>query len=251
MDFRERWVGRLDGKTALVTGAGRGIGRGIAKRLAADGARVVVHYSASQAAAEALAREIEADGGSALTAGGDLTDTAAIEAMFAALAPRIGRLDILVNNAGRSGGTPLADATPETFDAIFAINTRGLFFVTQAAVALMADGGRVINISSNAANLRLTGLAAYAASKAAVDAFTRCWSAELAPRRINVNSLQSGIVETDMIRGMAPEFRAARIASIPLGRMGQVEDIADVTAFLASDDARWITGQSIAVTGGN
>jgi 3-oxoacyl-[acyl-carrier protein] reductase len=246
-------MGGLDGKTALVTGAGRGIGRGIAKRLAADGARVVINYSRSCAPAEDLAREIEAAGGRALTVGADVSDVSEIQAMFADLRQRVEHLDILVNNAGRGseGDGMLSAMTPAQFDALFSLNARGLFFVTQAALPLLRDGGKIVNLSSTTTRVRLPGLSAYAGSKAAVDAFTRCWSAELAPRRINVNSVVPGIVDTDLISHMSAERRARSVATVPLGRIGQPEDIADVVAFLASDKARWITGQEIVASGGN
>ena len=246
-------MGKLDGRTALVTGAGRGIGRGIARRLAADGARVFINYARSREAAEEAIREIISCGGRAEGIGADVTDLQAIEGMFRELKGRTDGLDILVNNAGRGteGGGDLASMTPDQFDRLFALNTRGLFFVTQAAFGLLRDGGRIINISSTTTRVRLPTLSAYAGSKSAVDAFTRCWSAELAPRKITVNSVLPGIVDTDLISHMSAERKARSVATVPLGRIGQPEDIADVVAFLASDDARWITGQEIVVSGGN
>jgi 3-oxoacyl-[acyl-carrier protein] reductase len=246
-------MGRLDGKTALVTGAGRGIGRAIALRLAADGARLAINYANSEAAAQAAVAEIEAAGGRALAVRADISDLAALEAMFAQLRRSFGTLDILVNNAARSlGGMPTLEAIgPELYDAIFATNTRGVFFVTQKAVAMMSDGGRVISLSSVAVRGTTGGLSAYAGSKSAVDAFTRVWSTELAPRRITVNSVVPGIIETDMIlENLSAEARKAIVAAIPLGRIGQPGDIADIVAFLASDESRWITGQEIAANGG-
>lgn len=244
-------MGQLDGKVALVTGASRGIGRGIAQRLAGEGARVAVNYARSKDAAESCVAEIKAAGGDAFALAGDVTDIASIEAMFAQLKSLTPHLDILVNNAGGGGGGPVGTVKPEQFDAVYDLNVKGLFFVTNAAVPMLRDYGRIINISSNAAKLRLPGLSIYASSKAAVDSLTRCWSVELAPRQITVNSLNSGMVETDMIAGMDAAFKAQRAASIPMGRIGRVEDIADVVAFLASDQSRWVTGQEISVTGGN
>lgn len=243
---------KLEGKSALVTGAGRGIGRGIARRLAADGAHVVVNYSKSGEQAEDLVRTITAAGGSAFAVQADVSDLAQIDAMFAAVRRRIDGLDILVNNAGRGavGRGTLERCTPEDFDAIFGVNTRGLFFVTKAAVAMLRDGGRIINISSTTINVRLTSKGVYAASKCAVGGLTRCWSAELAPRAITVNSVVPGVVDTDQVARMTPEKRALAVAEVPLGRMGQPDDIADVVAFLASDDARWISGQEIVASGG-
>jgi 3-oxoacyl-[acyl-carrier protein] reductase len=178
---------------------------------------------------------------------------AGIEAMFAELADRDVTLDILVNNAGGgSGGMPrLADLTVEDYEYTFALNTRAVFFVTQRAVAMMNDGGRVISLSSSSTVTRQPGLSSYAGSKAAIEAFARIWATELAPRRITVNCVLPGIVNTDLITAnIPPELAAKYGAAVPLGRMGEPEDIADVVAFLASDDARWITGQNLPVTGG-
>jgi 3-oxoacyl-[acyl-carrier protein] reductase len=244
---------KLAGKVALVTGAGRGIGSGIARRLASDGAEVIINYARSAGQAEALAQKIIAAGGRASTVAADLSEMAGIEAMFAELADRDVTLDILVNNAGGgSGGMPrLADLAVEEYEYTFALNTRAVFFVTQRAVAMMNDGGRVISLSSSSTVTRQPGLSSYAGSKAAIEAFARIWATELAPRRITVNCVLPGIVNTDLITAnIPPELAAKYGAAVPLGRMGEPEDIADVVAFLASDDARWITGQNLPVTGG-
>jgi 3-oxoacyl-[acyl-carrier protein] reductase len=244
---------KLSGKTALITGAGRGIGRGIALRLAADGARVIVNYSQSAQGAQSVVGEINAAGGEALALQTDVADLAQIDSMFARLRDTTDALDILVNNAGRgSGGMPtLETTTSEDFDRMFALNTRGLFFVTQAAVRMMPDGGRIINLSSSSTLVRIGGLSVYAGSKASVEAFTRIWAAELAPREITVNCILPGLIDTDLIRdNMPPGTREAALKRSPRGRLGQPADIADVVAFLASDDARWVTGQSLPVTGG-
>lgn len=243
----------LQDKCALVTGAGRGIGRGIALRLARDGAQVIVNYSASAEQAAALVAEIEAAGGKASSVRADVSDVDSIEAMFAQIRDRTSQLDVLVNNAGRGApGMPtLATTTPADYDMTFALNTRGLFFVTQHAAAMMNDGGRIINLSSGSTSTRTPGLSAYAGSKAAVEAFTRIWATELAPRRITVNGVAPGIVDTDLIRGGMTDEMAQHFGSlVPLGRLGQPADIADVVAFLASEDARWITGQTLTVSGG-
>jgi len=245
---------RLEGKIALVTGAGRGIGRAIAARLAADGAEVIINYSRSAAQAEALAADIAAAGGKASTVAADVSDLAQIGALFETLKARHTRLDIVVNNAGRgSDGMPtLETTTPEAFEKMFALNTRGLFFVTQGAARMMPDGGRIISISSTVTLARMGGLSVYAGSKAAVEAFTRIWAAELAPRRITVNAVSPGIVDTDLIRDNMPPGTIERYGpTIPLGRVGQPGDIADVVAFLAGDDARWITGQNLVAAGGS
>ncbi|MDB5448368.1 MAG: putative short-chain type dehydrogenase/reductase [Phenylobacterium sp.] len=244
-------MGKLEGKTALITGASRGIGRGIAVRLAGEGARVIVNYANDRAAAEAAAREIAAAGGQAIIVQADVSDMAQIEGMFEEIRSQVEAIDILVNNAGRSApGFPQLDAVTEAaYDACFDLNAKGTFFVTQKAVAMMPDGGRVINISSMAARIHQAGLAVYSASKAAGDAFVRIWATELGPRRITVNSLNVGITETDMTAGLGDEMRARLIAQIPMGRIGQVPDIADAAAFFASDDSRWISGENIAVSG--
>jgi len=247
-------MGKLSGKTALVTGAGRGIGRGIAKRLAADGAKVAINYSRAAAQAEDLAAEIKAAGGEAITVACDISDPAQVAAMFEQVKQAFGWLDILVNNAGRGtagGAGTLADISIEDFDAIFALNTRGTFLVTKAALPLLRDGGRVINISSTTTRVRMPGLGIYAGSKSAVEAFTRGWAVELAPRQITVNSVVPGIVDTDLIGHMSDERKASSVAAVPLGRIGKPEDIADVVAFLASDDSRWVTSHEIVASGGN
>ena len=246
-------MGKLDGKTALVTGSSRGIGAVIAKTFAREGARVIVNYAASKDRAEQVAAEIEAAGGQALLAPGDVTDLSQIDAMFAGIKRQVDRIDILVNNAGRGGpqGFPDLDKlTSEAYDQVFNLNVRGLLFVTQGAVRLMPDNGRIVMVSSMAARIRMPGLAIYAASKAAVDAFTRNLAMELAPRGITINSMNVGTVETELTGRMEPETLKRLVSMIPMGRIGQPRDIADVATFLASEESRWITGECIAVAGG-
>jgi 3-oxoacyl-[acyl-carrier protein] reductase len=246
-------MGKLDNKIALVTGAGRGIGSAIARRLAGAGAHVIVNYSRSRAEAEALVAQIRTDGGSASTIGADIADLDAITAMFTQLAAEHPRIDILVNNAGRgSGGMPTLDtSTPEQFESMIGLNMRGLFFVTQGAVRMMPDGGRVINISSTSTMARVPGLSIYAGTKAAVEAFTRIWAAELAARRITVNAVLPGITDTDMIKNnLKPDVVEQIAGTIPLGRIGTPRDIAAAVAFLASEDGDWITGQNLVSAGG-
>lgn len=236
-----------------MTGAGRGIGNAIARRLARDGARVIVHYARSAGPAEALVKELEGAGGAAFAVGADLVDLDQIESMFATIRSQVDSIDVLVNNAGcGSGGMPtLETTTPADFEGMMALNTRAVFFVAQRAARMMNDGGRIVNISSTVTRARQGGLAVYAGSKAAVEAFTRIWAAELAPRRITVNSLLPGIVDTDLIRdNMPPGTLEAIGATVPLGRAGQPPDIADVVGFLCSEDARWMTGQELVVNGG-
>jgi 3-oxoacyl-[acyl-carrier protein] reductase len=244
----------LKGKIALVTGAGRGIGTGIARRLAADGAEVGIHYARSAEGAEAVARSIRDAGGSAFTVQGDLSSLDDIDRIAAQLRAHPGALDILVNNSGQGAGsndTSLANMTVEDYDAIFSLNTRGLFFLTQRLLPLLRDDGRIVNFSSTATMARGGRLAAYAGSKAAVDAFTRCWATELAPRRITVNSILPGMVDTDLItNGMGEAAKLSHASAHPWGRIGQPEDMADVVAFLAGPDSRWVNGTTIVVNGG-
>jgi 3-oxoacyl-[acyl-carrier protein] reductase len=246
-------TGKLNGKTALVTGAGRGIGRGIALRLALDGAQVIVNYSRSADQARSLVDQIEAAGGSAFAVQADVSHLPDIDRMVAEIGVRVSGVDILVNNAGRgAGGMPtVATTTPEAYDQTFGLNTRGLFFTTQKMLPLMRDDGRIINFSSTATMARVGGLSAYSGSKAAVDAFTRVWATELAPRRITVNSVQPGMVDTDLITaGMPADARERSARAHPLKRIGLPDDLADVVAFLASHDSRWVNGETIVVNGG-
>lgn len=240
------------GRTALVTGAGRGIGRAIALRLAADGVTVAVNYSRSEAAALATVQEIQAAGGDAFAIAGDVSDLEQVTRMMAQLGERMPALDILVNNAGIGAKmVRLTETDVETYDRLFAVNTRGLFFATKLAVAMMRGGGRIVNISSTAVMARVPGLSVYAATKAAIDAFTRVWAAELASRRITVNSVQPGMVETDLISDNMPAGALERSkAAHPQGRVGQPDDLADVVSFLCGRDSRWITGETIVVNGG-
>ncbi|MCK9541413.1 MAG: SDR family oxidoreductase [Novosphingobium sp.] len=245
---------KLEGKIALVTGAGRGIGAAIARRLAADGAEVGIHYANSAETAENLAEALRVEGGRAFTVQGDLASLEDIDRMAAALRERPGALDILVNNAGRGSGrgdSTLANMPVEDYDMIFALNTRGLFFVTQRLLPLLRDDGRIINFGSTGATARVRGLAAYAGSKAAVEAFTRIWATELAPRRITVNTILPGMIDTDLITdNMGEEVKAVAARHHPWGRIGQPEDMADVVAFLASEDSRWVNGETIVASGG-
>ncbi|MET0371498.1 MAG: SDR family oxidoreductase [Sphingobium sp.] len=244
----------LKGSIALVTGAGRGIGAAIARRLAADGALVGINYYQSADAAEALAGEVRAAGGSAFTIQGDVASLADIERMATQLRDQPGPIDILVNNAGRGAGkgdTSLAACSLADYEAIFGLNTRGLFFFTQAMLPLLRDGARIINFSSTAAHARAGGLSAYAASKAAVDAFTRVWATELAPRRIRVNSVLPGMIDTDLItNNMGDEAKVKAARYHPWGRIGQPDDMARVVAFLAGEDSGWVNGETIIANGG-
>jgi 3-oxoacyl-[acyl-carrier protein] reductase len=245
-------MGTLEGKTALITGASRGIGRAIAKRFADEGAQVIVNYATNRAAADSVVGDIEKARGRAFAVQADVSDLAAIASMFEEIKRRVDGLDILVNNAGRGGNdAPGFEAvTPADYDATFGLNARGLFFVTQHAVKTMRNGGRVINISSMAPHVRYAALSTYAASKATVDSFTRSLATELAVRQITVNAICCGIIETEMTAHLPQDFRAMLLARTPLGRLGQTGDISDIAAFLASDESRWISGAEIPAAGG-
>ena len=239
---------KLEGTTALVTGGSRGIGRAICLRLAADGADIVLHYHQSLSAAEEVAAAI---GGNVRLVRANMASPAEIRAMFDGL--RDLRLDILINNAGIWRGTPVGATEADPIDEIIDTNLKGPFWVTQCALPLLADGARIVNISSVAGRIGVAGgRSLYGATKAAIDSLTKNWALELAPRRILVNAVAPGYVTTDMT---ADYFSNAQtldrtIARSPLGRLGTPEDIADVVAFLCSDDARFISGQSINVSGG-
>jgi len=242
-------------KTALVTGASRGIGRAIAQRLARDGVLVAVHYGTN---AEAAGETVASIGEQAFAIGQPLGVDGDADALFAKLdeelALRTGstRLDILVNNAGiaRHGG--LDDTTPETFDELMRVNARAPLFLAQAAARRMPAGGRIITLSSGVTQQAFPDLVAYAMSKAAVDVMARTLAKELAPRGITVNVVAPGVIDTDMnahwLRG-DPDARAA--AASPLGRLGEPEDVAAVVAFAASEDGRFVTGQFLDATGGS
>ncbi|WP_228473073.1 SDR family oxidoreductase [Streptomyces cyaneochromogenes] len=253
----------LTGKIALVTGAGRGIGRGIAERLARDGALVGVHYGHSEAAALEVVAGIREDGGLAFPVGAELGVPGDADAVFAAFDAGVleqtrgavdtgGSLDILVNSAGVSGSGPIAESVPDVFDRMIAVNAKAPFFLVQQALRRMRDGGRVINISSLATRRAFPDSVAYAMSKGALDTMTLCLAKELGGRGITVNTIGPGFIETDMNarRRKTPQARAALAARSVFDRIGRPSDVADVAAFLASDDSRWITGQYLDVSGG-
>jgi 3-oxoacyl-[acyl-carrier protein] reductase len=245
---------KLEGKVAVVTGASKGIGAGIARELAADGAAVVVNFASSKAGADKIVDEIKRGGGRAIAAQADLSKPDDIKKVFAAAKKEFGKLDILVNNAGVYEFGAIEDITPEHFHRMFNINVLGLLLATQEAVKLFGDaGGSVINISSVAATSAPPTFAVYSATKAAVDAVTRSLAQELGPRNIRVNSVNPGMVETEGLHAAGiteGDFRKQIEAQTPLRRIGQPSDIAPMVAFLASDDARWITGETFYVSGG-
>ncbi|GAA0587607.1 SDR family oxidoreductase [Streptomyces crystallinus] len=251
---------------ALVTGGSRGIGRAIAERLAGDGALVALTYSSDESAAREAVARIEKDGGRAValkaTLGrhGDAASLwAAFDAEVAAYAPLAAAptgvgVDIIVNNAGIGRSADLAALTEQDFDEVFAVNVRAPFFVVQEGLKRLRDGGRIINISSGAARLAMPEIIAYSATKGALDNFTLNLAKSLGPRGITVNSVAPGIIDTDVNASWLrdnPEAEAQAASVAALGRVGQPEDVADIVAFLASDDARWVTGRVVDATGGS
>ena len=242
----------MTGKVALVTGASRGIGRAVAERLAKDGARVVVNFARNTEAAQETVAAIQAEGGEAVAEQADLSQAAEVTRLFDAVTDRFGRLDVLVNNAGVYEARPLDRVDEDHFTGLFDINVLAVLLASREAARRIGDGGgRIINLSSGAARAAVPGGSVYAASKAAVEALTRCHAAELGPRGITVNAVAPGFTESDMLDMALPsEARGMMIGLTALGRLGRPEDIADVVAFLASDDARWITGEVIGANGG-
>jgi len=247
-------MGKLTGKTAVVTGASKGIGASIAEHLAAEGAQVVVNYSTSRSGADGVVRRITEKGGKAKAVQADVSKPADIERLFAETRAAYGGLDILVNNAGVYEFAPLSDVTPEHFHRQFNLNVLGLLLATREGVKLMdGKGGSVINVSSIVGQMPVETASVYSATKAAVDAVTVALSKELGPRKIRVNSLNPGMVETEGLHaaGMAEsDFRKSIEAHTPLGRIAQPEDIARAAVFFASDDAGWVTGQTLLLAGG-
>jgi 3-oxoacyl-[acyl-carrier protein] reductase len=246
---------KLQGKVAVVTGASKGIGAAIAKHLAAEGAAVVVNYSSSQEGADRVVGQIREAGGKAIAVQANLAKEADIRRLFTEATKAFSRLDILVNNAGIYEFAPLESVTAEHFHKQFNLNVLGLILASQEAVKHFGeDGGSIINISSVAATARLPAASVYSGTKAAVEAVTRSLAVELGPRKIRVNSVNPGMVETEGVHaaGIAEsDFRKQVEAQTPLGRIGQPQDIAPAVAFLASPDASWITGETLYISGGN
>jgi 3-oxoacyl-[acyl-carrier protein] reductase len=250
----------LSGKTALVTGAGRNIGRAIALRLAREGAAIAIHCKTSLIEAAALAREIEAEGGSSFILAADLATSRGIDSLARSLNEELARrgasgLDILVNNAAviSEGGDTIAATKEDDFDRIFAINLKAAFFLTQCLAPLLSDGGRVINLSSRPSTVAFPQGIVYAMTKAALNSLTASLAKQLGPRGITVNAIGPGVIETDRTvpRMLSTaEARAAIAATTALKRVGTGEDVADTVSFLASDAARWVTGAYIEVAGG-
>jgi 3-oxoacyl-[acyl-carrier protein] reductase len=246
-------MGKLNGKVAVVTGASKGIGAGIAEELAREGASVVVNYSSSGKQAEEVVAKIKASGGKAKAVQADVSKPAEAKALLNSAVAEFGKVDILVNNAGVYEFLPLESITEKHFDRMFDLNVRGLVFATQAAVGKFGEsGGSVINIGSVASHLAPPTASVYSATKGAVDVLTKSLAAELGPKKVRVNAVLPGPVETEGTAAMA-EFEplvAQTLPRTPLGRVGQPGDIAHVVSFLASGDSGWITGQTIQAAGG-
>jgi 3-oxoacyl-[acyl-carrier protein] reductase len=245
---------RLLGKVAVVTGASKGIGAGIARQLAAEGAAVVVNYSSSKEGADKVVNEIEASGGKAIAVQGDVAKSEDIKHLFAEANKAFGRLDVLINNAGVYQFASLEEVTEDEFHREFNTNVLGMILATREAVKYFGDeGGSVINIGSTVTSVNPPTTVVYAATKGAVSTITRVLAKELGPRKIRVNSINPGGVETEgthTLGMIGSDFEKQMIAQTPLGRMGQPQDIAPVAAFLASPESGWITGEIIQVAGG-
>ena len=245
----------LTGKVAVVTGASKGIGAGIARQLGADGAAVVVNYASDKAGAEKAVAEIIKAGSKAVAVQGDVSKPEDIKKLFAETIQTFGKVDLLVNNAGVYEFKPLEDITPEHFHRIYNLNVLGLLLTTQEAVKHFGDkGGVVINISSVAATAAIPGAAVYGSTKAAVDLITRTLAKELGPKKVRVVGVGPGMVETEGVNAagfLETDFHKKILAETPVGRIGQPKDIAAMVAFLASDQASWISAETYYVSGGN
>lgn len=245
---------KLVGKVAVVSGASKGIGAAIAEHLAAEGAAVVVNYASSKSGADRVVNEITNRGGKAVAVQADMSKESDIKRLFEETKKEFGRVDVLVNNAGVYEFSPIEETTTAQYHKMFDLNVLGVLLATREAVKHFGqEGGSIINISSVAATSNLPNSSVYSATKAAVDSFTRTLAAELGPRKIRVNAISPGMVETEGFHsaGIAEsDFRKQVEATTPLGRIGQPGDIAPAAVFLASSDSGWITGQSILIAGG-
>jgi len=248
-------MSQLKNKVAVVTGASKGIGAAIAKKFAGAGASVVVNYASSKAGADAVVAEITKAGGKAIAVQGDMSKQADIDRLFAETKKAYGKLDVLVNNAGIFEFLPLEAVTEEHFHKQFNLNVLGLILATKKAVELFGEaGGTVINVSSVVAKSPQPNGAVYSATKAAVDAVTRSLALELGSKRVRVNSVNPGMIETEGVHAAGihgSDFQKKIVAETPLGRIGQPDDIAKATLFLASDESGWVNGETLVVSGGN
>jgi 3-oxoacyl-[acyl-carrier protein] reductase len=242
-------MGSLTEKVAIVTGASNGIGRAIAERLARDGATVVVNYSKSAESARQVVNGVEARGGKAVAAHADVSQAAEARRLVKDTVVKLGRLDILVNNAGMFMYKSLVETTEEEFDNMFALNTKGPYFALQEAAKVIREGGRIVNISTDGTHIGFAGATAYLSSKGALEQFTKGLAHELAPKGITVNTVSPGYTATAMLPA-DPMFRQIGEQASPLKRLGTPKDIADVVAFVVSEEARWLTGQNLHAGGG-
>ena len=246
-------MSKLAGKVAVVTGASKGIGAAIAKSLAAEGASVVVNYASSKAGADAVVSAITTAGGKAVAVCGDVSKAADAQGLIDAAIKNFGRLDILVNTSGVYEFLPIDAITEEHYNKIFNVNVLGLLLTTKAAVKHLGEGASIINIGSVVSSLTPPNSVVYTGTKGAVDAITGVLARELGPKKIRVNSINPGVVDTEGVRTagvIGSELEAGAVAQTPLGRIGQVDDIASVATFLASSDAKWITGELVRAGGG-
>ena len=247
-------MSKLAGKVAVVTGASKGIGAGIARALAAEGAAVVVNYGGGKDGADKVVADITGAGGKAVAVQGDVSKAADVERLFAEAKHRYGRLDVLVNNAGVYAFSAIEDITEEHFHRHFDINVLGVLLATKAAVKLFGDGGgSIVNISSVVSRITPPESAVYTGTKGAVDAITGVLARELGPRNIRVNAINPGGVETEGTHAggmLGGDFEKQMVAQTPLGRIGQPQDIAPIAVFLASDESRWLTGETLIASGG-
>ncbi|WP_138503665.1 SDR family oxidoreductase [Nostoc sp. PA-18-2419] len=241
----------LAGKVAIVTGASRGIGRAIALKLASNGASIVVNYAGNADKAQEVVAEIEKLGVEAVAVKADVSKVTEVQGLFEQTLKHFAKLDILVNNAGIAFYKPITQVTEEDFDRIFAINVKGTYFACQQAAQHMAEGGRIINFSSSTTVMMLPTYSAYVATKGAVEQITRVLAKELGAKAIAVNVISPGPTDTELFREGKTQEQIDHLAQMAaFGKLGEVQEIADVVAFLASDEAKWITGQNIRVNGG-
>jgi 3-oxoacyl-[acyl-carrier protein] reductase len=237
----------LEGRTALVTGGSRGIGRAIVQRLAADGAAVAINYARDKRHAEEVVNAIIAKGGQAIAIQADVSKPAEIRRLFSESEQALGGFDIVVANAGVHISKALVENTETDYDYIFDINTKGVFFTLQEAARRVREGGRIVVVSSGGTKMHFANMALYLGSKGAIEQFARSLSLELGPRNVTVNILSPGFTDTDML---PHEYRAYGASLSPFNRVGTPQDVADVSAFLASDASRWVTGQNLQAGGG-
>ncbi|MBP3400681.1 MAG: 3-oxoacyl-[Selenomonadales bacterium] len=243
---------QLEGKVALVTGASRGIGRAVAIRLAKSGAKIAVNYAGNQAAAEEVKQIIEQNGGEAILVQADISNAESVDAMVAAVMEAFGRIDILVNNAGITRDTLLMRMKEADWNAVIQTNLTGVFYVTKAVSKIMMKQryGKIVNMSSVVGLMGNAGQANYAAAKAGVIGFTKSMAKELAARNITVNAIAPGFIATDMTAVLSDKVKEDLATKIPMGRLGEADDIASAVLFLVSDSANYITGQTLNVDGG-